>query len=148
MIKKVTYLILILTLGLYSIEGQSQDFQRPLEERIESQRIAFITEKVSLSPEEAQSFWPIYNAYRDQIKVLRDQRVPAKKILDMNDAEAASYLDEQVEVERKELNLKIQLTEDLKAILPPRKILRFYAAERLFKERLLQMMRQQQKKRR
>ncbi|MCB0665633.1 MAG: hypothetical protein KDC80_07420, partial [Saprospiraceae bacterium] len=35
--------------------------ERPVQERIEAQRVAFITQRVNLSPEEAQQFWPIYN---------------------------------------------------------------------------------------
>ena len=36
--------------------------------RMESYRIAYITDKLSLTPEEAQRFWPIYNQFRDQLK--------------------------------------------------------------------------------
>ena len=30
-------------------------------ERIQSEKIAFITQELDLSPEEAQVFWPVYN---------------------------------------------------------------------------------------
>ena len=31
--------------------------------RLEALKIAYITKKMDLSPEEAQKFWPIYNQY-------------------------------------------------------------------------------------
>ena len=34
-------------------------------------KIAFITEKLSLTTKEAQSFWPIYNEYSQKIEKLR-----------------------------------------------------------------------------
>ncbi|MGF1926294.1 MAG: hypothetical protein ACQUHE_19130, partial [Bacteroidia bacterium] len=37
-------------------------------EKIEAAKIAFFTQKLGLSPEEAKVFWPIYNDYqREQI---------------------------------------------------------------------------------
>lgn len=36
--------------------------------RIESLKIAFITRKLDLSPEEAQKFWPVYNKYAEELK--------------------------------------------------------------------------------
>jgi hypothetical protein len=41
-------------------------------QRIESQRIAFITQRVHLTPDEATKFWPVYNEYRDALKDMRD----------------------------------------------------------------------------
>jgi hypothetical protein len=32
-------------------------------EQFKSQKIAFITEKLNLTPKEAQAFWPVYNQY-------------------------------------------------------------------------------------
>lgn len=40
-------------------------------ERIEAIKIAFLTKKLDLSPEEAQRFWPIYNRYNDEIRGIK-----------------------------------------------------------------------------
>ena len=39
--------------------------------RIEALKIAYITKKLNLSPEEAQKFWPVYNKYTDEIRKLQ-----------------------------------------------------------------------------
>ena len=39
--------------------------------RLEALKIAYITNKLNLSPEEAQKFWPIYNQYSLELKVAR-----------------------------------------------------------------------------
>ena len=36
--------------------------------RIEALKIAYITNKLNLSTEEAQKFWPIYNKYMDEVR--------------------------------------------------------------------------------
>lgn len=129
---------------LWSQENQVN--KQRLEERIETQRIAFITERVKLTPEEAQSFWPVYNEYRGKEKVLRASRKPEKAIMEMDDGEASAHLDRVLEIEQQELQLKVEYSEHLKSILSPKKILRFYMAERQFKERLVQIMSQRRER--
>lgn len=142
-------LIILIGLWISPVLLWSQDTrmnQQRLEERIETQRIAFITERVKLTPEEAQSFWPVYNEYRDKEKALRASRKPAKAIMDMDDSEASAYLDKVLGIEQQELQLKIEYSEHLKSMLSPKKILRFYTAERQFKERLVQIMSQRRER--
>lgn len=59
-----TILFLICTLSLFSQEGGRGG-------RIESLKIAYLTKKLNLSPEEAQRFWPIYNNYAGEIRQAR-----------------------------------------------------------------------------
>ena len=138
LIKSISSLLLILMFS-YSLRAQTE---RPIEERIEAQRIAFITQRVNLTPEEAQSFWPIYNEYREKEKQLKDNRTSRSEILDLDEAEAEQYLDKLLSLEQQELDLKKTYTVKLKSVISAKKILRFYAAERMFKERLLQAMNQ------
>lgn len=61
------FLLLLSFLIGYTFTGMAQE-DRPVEGRIEAYKIAFLTKKLSLSPEEAQKFWPIYNKYSDEIR--------------------------------------------------------------------------------
>src|SRR5207244_10877172 len=40
-------------------------------EKIKTMKIGFLTEKLSLSSEEAKTFWPVYNKYQDELETLR-----------------------------------------------------------------------------
>jgi hypothetical protein len=40
-------------------------------QRMEALKVAYITKNLALTPDEAQKFWPIYNAYSDEIKKAR-----------------------------------------------------------------------------
>jgi Spy/CpxP family protein refolding chaperone len=50
------------------------ELQGEKKENIEAMKIAFITNKLELSPEEAQKFWPVYNQYNEKLKDLRKKR--------------------------------------------------------------------------
>lgn len=43
-------------------------------ERIEAEKIAFITNELNLTPSEAQKFFPIYNQYYKEISKLKSER--------------------------------------------------------------------------
>ncbi|MBK8502738.1 MAG: hypothetical protein IPL46_11250 [Saprospiraceae bacterium] len=132
--------ILVLSLCFHNhIDAQAD---RPIEERIEAQRIAFITQRVNFTPQEAQVFWPIYNEYREKEKQIKNSRSDRVEILDMDEADAEIYVDKILSLEQQELDLKKQYFEKLKSVISSKKIIRFYAAERMFKERLLQAMNQ------
>ena len=50
----------------FSIQAQNGN-------RLEALKIAYITKKMDLSPEEAQKFWPIYNQYAAELREARQQ---------------------------------------------------------------------------
>ena len=66
---KLIYRLAILILVIqYSISGFAQGGQRKkmLKDKIEAQKIAYITNELSLTATEAQQFWPIYNEFSDK----------------------------------------------------------------------------------
>ncbi|AMS27590.1 hypothetical protein AEM51_11760 [Bacteroidetes bacterium UKL13-3] len=51
-------------------------------DKIESYKIAFITERLNLSPKDATVFWPVYNEFSDQLRKMKQaekERVRAFK---------------------------------------------------------------------
>src|SRR5687767_904503 len=70
-------------------------------EQIESMKIAFLTNKLSLTPEEAQQFWPVYNQYQDELHKLRENhRKERRDVKDefetMKDAEVEKIVDNEI----------------------------------------------------
>jgi len=57
--------------------GQPEESQRafPGREKVEQAKVAFLTRKLDLSPEEAQGFWPIYNELEKKLQPLRRKRL-------------------------------------------------------------------------
>ena len=60
-------LALILFTGSFSIV-KAQDIREKRTEKIQALKIAFITQKLELTSDEAQKFWPVYNRYEADIR--------------------------------------------------------------------------------
>lgn len=64
-------LVLILFTGSFTLlkaQDTRQDIKEGRSERIQSLKIAFITQKLELTADEAQKFWPVYNRYETEIR--------------------------------------------------------------------------------
>ena len=53
--------------------------------RLQAYKIAYLTRKLNLSPEEAQRFWPIYNKYENEIRNARGENRQGKNNVIEND---------------------------------------------------------------
>jgi len=138
-------ILLIITLLIGSFA-----FAQPggkMRERIKSQKIAFITERLSLSSEEAQQFWPIYNAFEKQterirFKEIRPIRQKIRQNPNMSDTEANKLLDQLMVADTKMYDAKKALVNDLKSVLPAKKIIKLKAVEDDFNKKLLERLRE------
>lgn len=143
------YLIIIaIAFGLANFT-KAQNPRADKKEKIESLKVAFITEKLDLSVEEAQKFWPVYNKYTAELeksrKDFRGQMVDELKNLDqMSNAEADKALRDMIEFRSKELDITKQYTNEFKKVIGPQKAVKLFVAEQEFKKELLKMLRQKQ----
>ena len=115
-------------------------------ERLESLKIAYITEELELTPEESQKFWPVYNAYMDDLSELRKSYKPKGSVELMSDDELENILAQSIEKDEKEIELKKTFMADLKNILPLRKVVKLKSAEDEFKKKVLQRRRSNPRK--
>jgi hypothetical protein len=112
----LTILFLICTLSLFSQRNNlTQDADGS---RIEALKIAYITKKLNLSPDEAQKFWPIYNSYANEMReVRRDQRNNNSSELD---------------TEEKYLRIRKKYNSEFSRALSPDKVNTFFRSEKDF----------------
>ncbi len=80
------------------------------ENRIETLFIAYVTDKLELTTDEAAKFWPIYNEIKQERRALeKKKRALINEIDDnmqaMSDQQAQSYVNKVIALE-KEINLK------------------------------------------
>ncbi|NJN77117.1 MAG: hypothetical protein HC803_01320 [Saprospiraceae bacterium] len=70
--KKLTITLLLLTVGVSTMFAQRRGSGPS--EKIEAFRVAFFTQKLDLTESESQAFWPIYNAYQKDLRLLRQEQ--------------------------------------------------------------------------
>ena len=105
-------------------------------EKIEALRVAFITEQLSLTTDESQKFWPIYNEYQDKVRAAR-REFKAQQGNFTTDKEAQDYLDAELLFKQRELALYKEYYDKFKKVLPVKKVAKLRQAEEEFKKVLL-----------
>lgn len=135
-------LILLLVSSIVFAQGKQQGDKRS--EKIEALRIAFLTERLELTPEEAEKFWPVYREFSEKQKAIRKSRNKDFKTIDeMSEEEANQYANENREIERKENALRDEYYVKFRKILPAKKVVKLQEADKEFRRRLLERMQKQ-----
>lgn len=141
--KKYIFSLVLFVLA-FSAQGQkNKDSERYAE--IQALQIAFITEKLSLTPEESQQFWPVHNAFNEKSKAIRSGLKTKKNIEELSDSEAMGLVNARLKADEQMLALRTQYVKDLELILPPQKIAKLFNIEHDFKRKMLKNIREKRK---
>ncbi len=108
-------------------------------EKMMSEKIAFFTTEMNLTPEEAQKFWPVYNAYCKEED--EAHRKIMKTFKELNEAisseksskEISAYLNRYLKAREDKRELSNEAAERFKKVLPDDKVARLYIAEEKFR---------------
>ena len=110
-------------------------------DKIEALRASFINQKINLTTQESQLFWPLYNEYNDKIDFLKKSfRQQFFRNIDFNklsDKEAEAYINAELTLKQKEYELYKEYFEKFKKILPIKKVALLRIAEEEFKKELI-----------
>ncbi|MFW5830937.1 MAG: hypothetical protein ACOCVA_01715 [Prolixibacteraceae bacterium] len=153
--KRILFIIALLTLisGNELIFAQMQSHGKSHKEKREkwrAEKIAFITDKVNLTPEEAQAFWPVYN----ELEQKRWEAQSTRRNLERKVREAEESLSEKeiIKLTREfagslenESELYVKYNEKFLEVLPPYKVLKLYKAENEFKMYMIRKFRDRHK---
>ena len=112
---------------------------------VEVERIAYFSEKIGLTPEEAQLFWPIYNEMDKNRNALFEERAA---IIQKFMTEGASMTDRQIDdnlkrlvaIQQQEMALPAEYDARFRKVMPARKVMNMHVAEMGFRNYLLQRM--------
>ncbi|MGO4919034.1 hypothetical protein [Maribacter spongiicola] len=116
-------------------------------EKINTLKVAFFTEKLSLSTKEAQEFWPVYNEYQEKRNVLRkknhDQiRGKMKDANALTEKEAEKLLALHIQIEEEEEVLDTNFLKNVSKVISAKKTLLLLRSEEEFKRQLMKQYRQ------
>ena len=125
--------ILFTSFSVYAQKGKGM-------ERIQAQRVAYITNELSLTPAESEKFWPVYKEYKQKVHQLNQSQRPSKPIEQMSDAEKTSFINTMLDNEIKAAEIKRDYYVSFQKILPVAKVAKLEMAERSFKKELIGKM--------
>lgn len=115
--------------------------------RIEAAKIALITERLELTPSQAEKFWPVYNEFTDKRRELRRSFEAQRKQMNENDLteeEHKALINEGLSLKQDELNLEKEYAERFMNIISAEQILALHNAEQEFKRMLLRRVQHNQ----
>jgi hypothetical protein len=120
---------------------------------IKAQRTAYLTTKLGLTPEEAQTFWPIYNAYDDGREANRKEMRRTMNPRDagpeeLTEAQAAERLNKGLELRQRELDLERSYKDRFVKAIGARKTVALIRAEHDFNREVLRRLRERMDERR
>lgn len=127
-------------------QKQSQEERQKQFEEMKLKQIAYFTERIGLTAEEAESFWPIVNDIRDRRwRINHDIRRCFRQGKDNKEVDYAKTLERLMDLRKQEADLEKECYDKLKKILSPEKLYKYYKAEEDFSFELLRSFEQDKK---
>ena len=120
--------------------------QRPANERIKAFKTAFITEQLSLTSEEAEKFWPVYNEYDAKIEEVKQRErqeifFKLRRGFDvMTEEEAEGLIEKSIEFSNLKHQYQQEMTQALRKVISAKKVIKLSRVEEEFKRKLLEEM--------
>ncbi|HKI90508.1 MAG TPA: hypothetical protein VKA38_15890 [Draconibacterium sp.] len=147
--KKIIFIISIISLFTTQVLN-AQDNHKDRWEKIRTEKISFLTDKLDLTPTEAQKFWPVYNELENKRWEAQKKRHDLE--VKVQEAEESLSNKEIIQLTReyagnmqKEGDLLIKYNEEFLKILPPQKVLKLYKAENEFRMYMIKKYRDRRK---
>ncbi len=117
MTKKIVVLLVIILNINYFGYAQTQEGNS---KKIDSLQVEYFNKELVLTPEESESFWPVYNNYKNEIQTVRKDNQS-----------------DPIELEEKILNIRKKYKNDFKIILEIEdRVNKVYVLEKSFREML------------
>jgi hypothetical protein len=122
-----------------------------LRNNIESQRVALYTQRMNITPVEAQQFWPVYNEYLQQKNELSTSkrkltRFYIQNSTTMTENDTDVIINKYILIAKSEAQLLEEYNKRFRKILPADKVIKLYLVEIEFKKILLEKIRDRSNK--
>jgi len=132
--------ILSVVLALVAAPAVPQDVAQSLElsrEVIDKQKRIIVAGSLPLSDEEADAFWPLFDAFQEELKKIdrRSDRLIAEYAAEyatLSGARARGMIDEALSIEEDRVKLKRRWLKRMEPVLPPRMLARYFQLENKF----------------
>jgi len=140
----IIYLLISLSAQLFAGNRAHDKFDY---EKFKAEKIAYFTDALDLTPDEAAVFWPVYNEYEKKKWELMKERRQFERDLDDNDLDKLSE-EKCIELTRKfsslpqeDAELNKEYNEKFLNVLPAQKVVKLYITEMEFRHHMLRKYR-------
>lgn len=148
-IKKIIIITAALVFGAVNAFANNEA-KEDWKEKLQAEKIAFLTMEIGLTPQEAQVFWPVYNEINEE----KDQAMyeAIKYYWEMSKAveagkpekEIKTLLDKYLEAQEKQRKIDNDAADKYKKVLPTAKVAKLYIGEEKFRRLNIRKLRDMQ----
>jgi hypothetical protein len=135
-------ILIFSTQSMFGQGGKRGQMMEENKDKIKAHKIAFITERLQLTPQEAEKFWPVYNENeaimeKSHKEFRTSHNFEPEDVDAMSDADANKFIDDQFIHEQQMADLRKEFIGKLRGVIPSKKILMLMEAEKDFKVDLM-----------
>ena len=120
-----------------SFSQRNEKDKSRLREKLNTHKIAFLTDRIDLTEAEAEKFWPIYNVYEEEKKAIKEDKLVEALNADISEKEAEKALTSIMDLRSKELELDKKYLGKFRTVLSASKVVKLIKAEREFKAKMV-----------
>jgi acyl transferase domain-containing protein len=138
------FIVLIIVMLAISA-GYSQSPGNNAKQKLEAARIALITERLGLTPSQAQEFWPIYNEYAEQRRSIQRGYREARQNFDMqnlSEEQGKQLMKIGMETKQKALNLEKEYSDRMIRVVSAKQLVALRKAEEDFRSMIIRRLEQ------
>jgi len=149
--KKLTFITILAVFTFSHLFGQEKKGpDNEMWEKIKAEKISFFTDKLDLTPSEAQAFWPVYNEFEKkrfdiQKKIHEFEHMSEEKFTQLSDSDIEKLTISYIGSFEKEAELLKEYNKQFLKILPNKKVLMMYRTENEFRSHLIREYRKKDK---
>ncbi|PRY90740.1 hypothetical protein CLW00_101405 [Mongoliibacter ruber] len=110
-------------------------------EKLESARVAFITNRIDLKPEQAEKFWPLYNQYQEKRSKMMDEisSLNRKANTPISDSEARELVNERLTKQQQMLDMEKKFMTEIQDVISSSQAVKLHDVNRQFTRQLYRM---------
>ena len=110
-------------------------------EKLESARIAFITNRLSLTPTQAEKFWPLFNQNMEKrSELMREMtRINRTDTKEISDSRATELINRKLEIQQNLLDIEKSFMKEITGVISPAQALQLGSVNRDFTRQLYRM---------
>lgn len=110
-------LIFLFALPVMAQKREKSEYDK---EKLESAKVAFITQRLDLSPEQAEKFWPAYNQHsKEKRSLMREIDRLVKEDEEITDVRAAAVIERRFEIQQQILDSERAFMKNIVKIISP-----------------------------
>lgn len=119
---------------------------QPWQERVKTEKIAYLTDALELTPAEAEKFWPVYNRAEAEKKESFEAVLEAHKALDealkaeKSDGEISPLLESYLSALQSGTSIDEKYAAQYKQILPVKKVAKLFISEETFRRQQIRRL--------